>query len=59
MGNLIGYKDNSEERMANWLTMQMLKQSEEVFGNSTDERERKVLEQDRRIYSNFLSKYVQ
>lgn len=57
--SVIGYKDNPEERMANWLTMQMLKQSEEVFGNSTDERERKVLEQDRRIYSNFLSKYVQ
>lgn len=55
---VIGYKDTPEERLANWLSMRLLKGSEEVFKNSTDPQYIRILEQDRRVYQNFLSNYV-
>lgn len=56
--NVIGYKGTELERHQYWLTMQTLKGSIELFKDRPGAQEQKVVEQDRRIYSKFLSRYV-
>lgn len=58
MNKVIGYEGTAEDRSNRWLSMLMLKKSEEVFKGTSDEKELKVREQDKRIYQRFLSEYA-
>lgn len=58
MTKVIGYKDDAEERRANWLSMLMFKDNYQGFKNSTDPWEKEIAERDKTCYDKFLSNYI-
>ena len=58
MSNVIGLKGTNEDRMANWLTLRMLKEAETVFKGTTEPQEIKIRDLDRRVYNKTLERYV-
>ena len=58
LNNVIGYNGTPDDRMAKWLTMLMMRQSEEVFKTPANDNELKVKEQDRRVYKKVMENYI-
>lgn len=57
MGEVIGYKGTPGERLTEWKSMLNFKKYQEVFKNTNDPWELKVLKRSNYNYKKFLKEY--
>lgn len=58
MGTVIGYKQTSEDRLGDWLTMLETKKSSRIYANPKDETEESVYKYASGVYSRKLAEYA-